>query len=676
MSTLPVLISVTARLRPAQQLSWDVEAGFNMKFHFLRQFAWLFILFVSCLTQGIASERPNLVILFADDAGYADFGFQGGGIDGDFAELTPHIDSLADGGVQFTNGYVSAAVCTPSRAGLLTGRYQHRFGVETVYGRIPEAGLPATEMTMADVLRKAGYRTYALGKWHLGEHLPEHHPNQCGFDEFYGALTGARTFFPYRGNNDASKLQRNGVFLPEPSDQPYFTDLLARQTAAYIDEHVANHTNEPFFIYLAFTAVHTPLEADPKRLADPRIQSITPAQRKTLAAMTIAMDDAVGTVMAKLRENNLTDNTIVVFLSDNGGPEDNRSLRAPNWSDNGVLRGNKSQNFEGGIRVPFVIHWPGGIGTSLRGKALPDVVTALDLLPTFAEAADAALPADREIDGLSLVSRLRGKSSALPERTHFWRQVSQKAVRKGDWKLYQANRSSAPELYHLATDIEETKNLAATEPRKLAELRAAYAEWEKDMIEPLWNYRGMRAASTTTTAPPRRPASNLEATFRRLDRNGDGKVTRQELPRAEIFDRFDRNGDGVIQASEVGARPRPATAPETRGETRGQEPSQRQHCLPRSRVHPRLDSRHSRCRRQVDGRHRNELPGRPRREALRCNRGVECESGGSRLHWPHGPREGRRRRTVEGGLRGRPEQRADRLADFDDDHDRWFRQST
>ena len=525
---------------------------------------WIACAVVGWLLAGnsFAAKRPNIIVFFADDAGYADFGFQGGGIDGDFAELTPHIDALAESGVHFTNGYVSAAVCTPSRAGLLTGRYQHRFGVETVYGRIPEAGLPATEITVANIVRKAGYRTYALGKWHLGEHLPEHLPNQRGFDEFYGVLTGARTFFPYRGNNDASKLQQNGVFLPEPPDQPYFTDLLARQTAAYIDEHVANYANDPFFVYLAFTAVHTPLEADAERLADPRIRNITPSQRKTLAAMTIAMDDAVGTVMAKLRESGVIKNTIVVFLSDNGGPEDNQDLRAPNWSDNGVLRGNKSLNFEGGIRVPFVIHWPDGLAPALVGKALPDVVTALDLLPTFAEVAKAALPEDREIDGLSLVSRLRGKSSALPERTHFWRQVQQKAVRKGDWKLYQANRSSAPELYHLATDIEETKNLAATKQRKLAELQTAYAEWEKDMIEPLWNYRGMRTTSNAPTAPPRRQTSNLETTFRRLDRNGDGRVTRQELPRAEIFDRFDRNGDGVIQASEVGIRSRPAAAPE------------------------------------------------------------------------------------------------------------------
>ena len=324
--TQPVLISVTARLRPIQQLSRAVEAGFNMKFHFLRQFAWLYVLFVSCLTQGIASERPNLVILFADDAGYADFGFQGGGIDGDFVELTPHIDALADGGVHFTNGYVSAAVCTPSRAGLLTGRYQHRFGVETVYGRIPEAGLPTTEITMADVLRKAGYRTYALGKWHLGEHLPEHHPNQRGFDEFYGALTGARTFFPYRGNNESSKLQRNGVFLPEPPINPtslIYSPVKPPPTSTSTSPNTRTLPSSSTWLLPRSTHRWRPIPSVSPIGAS---RDIAPSQRKTLAAMTIAMDDAVGTVMAKLRENNLTDNTIVVFLSDNGGPEDNRSL--------------------------------------------------------------------------------------------------------------------------------------------------------------------------------------------------------------------------------------------------------------------------------------------------------------------------------------------------------------
>jgi arylsulfatase A-like enzyme len=155
------------------------------------------VFLTAACSVGSGDERPNILIIFADDAGYADFGFQGGGSDGDFAELTPHIDALADGGVHFTNGYVSAAVCTPSRAGLLTGRYQHRFGVETVYGQIPEAGLPASEITMADILRKAGYRTYALGKWHLGEHLPEHLPNHRGFDAAQGPHRN--TAWIYRG---------------------------------------------------------------------------------------------------------------------------------------------------------------------------------------------------------------------------------------------------------------------------------------------------------------------------------------------------------------------------------------------------------------------------------------------------------------------------------------------
>ncbi|MEM9281585.1 MAG: sulfatase-like hydrolase/transferase [Verrucomicrobiota bacterium] len=516
-----------------------------------------------------ATEKPNLIIFFADDAGYADFGFQGGGIGGDFADLTPNLDALAADGVRFTNGYASAAVCTPSRAGLLTGRYQHRFGVETVYGPLKEAGMPASEVTMADVLRDANYRTWALGKWHLGESLLEHHPNQRGFDEFYGVLAGARTFFPYQGNHPASRLQRNGQSLPEPPDQPYFTDVLAAEAVASIDRHVKEHPKKPFFLYFAFTAVHTPLEADPERLADPRIQDIAPAERKTLAAMTMAMDDAVGSVMKKLKEAGEAENTMVVFLSDNGGPEDNENLRAPNWSDNGVLRGSKSQNFEGGIRVPFLIHWPEGMAASRRGQTVSEVVSALDLLPTFAAAGAAPLPDDREFDGINLLPFLRGEGVGLPDRALFWRQVQQRAVRKGDWKFYQLNDRSTPELYDLAADPGETTNLASDLPEKLAELQAAYMAWDKDMIEPLWTARGMRVSDSSEGADSEAtPSRNLEASFHRLDRNRDGKVTRQELPRAEVFDRLDRNGDGMIEAVEIGIRSR---RPSPTGDLRGSE---------------------------------------------------------------------------------------------------------
>jgi arylsulfatase A-like enzyme len=250
------------------------------KLHYMKAIlSFLCALFVLC-GSSITHAAPNILVILADDAGYADFGFQGGGIGGDFADLTPNIDSIATGGVKFSQGYVSGPVCCPSRAGLLTGRYQSRFGMEQNIQSEPNAGLPVTEKTIAATMKALGYRTYALGKWHLGEDLPEHHPNQRGFDEYFGHLSGARTYFQFTGAGNSSKLQRNGTFITETAGQPYLTDMLGSEAAAYIDSHATNYPTQPFFMYLAFNGVHTPLEADPVRLADPRIQDITVPERK------------------------------------------------------------------------------------------------------------------------------------------------------------------------------------------------------------------------------------------------------------------------------------------------------------------------------------------------------------------------------------------------------------
>ena len=398
---------------------------------------------VFCMRFGVSAQAapsaPNILVILADDAGYADFGCQGGGIHGDFATLTPNIDSIATGGVRFTNGYVCGPVCCPSRASLLSGRYQQRFGMEQNIQSERNAGLPTTQKTIADTLRAAGYRTYALGKWHLGQDLPEHHPNQRGFDEFYGFLAGARTYFQFTGVGSASKLQRNGIFVAETAGQ-YVTDMLGAEAAAYIDDHVTHHAGTPFFMYLAFNAVHTPMEASDLRLNDPRIQSLSPEERKINAAKTIALDDAVGVTLAKLDQHGLTTDTLVVFLNDNGGPEDHLELEAPNWSDNGSLRGHKTLLYEGGIRVPFMVKWPDRIGSHPGGRTLDDPVMAFDLLPTFVAAANASLLPGQETDGVNLLPRLTGYSPTPIQRCLFWRTggstAGQSAVRKGDWKLF------------------------------------------------------------------------------------------------------------------------------------------------------------------------------------------------------------------------------------------------
>jgi len=472
-------------------------------------------------TSSTLHAAPNVLFILADDAGYADFGFQGGGINGDFADLTPNIDSIATGGVRFSQGYANAPVCTPTRAGLLTGRYQSRFGVETVYGTEPNVGMPTTEKTIANTLKSSGYRTYAIGKWHLGEDLPEHHPNQRGFDEYFGHLSGGRTYFQFTGASASSKLQRNGTFITETAGQPYLTDRFGSEAAAYIDSHATNHPTQPFFMYLAFNGVHTPLEADAVRLADPRIQDITVPERKTLAAMTIALDDAVGAVLAKLTQRGLMNDTLIFFTSDNGGPEDNLSLNAPNWSHNGPLRGNKSELYEGGIRVPFAIKWPAGIAPALVGQTLPDQVITHDLLPTVLAAANVPLLAGQSTDGTSLLPRLSRVSPTPLQRPLFWRQGGstggQSAVRIGDWKLRRQNATGEVELFNLATDLGETTNLAASNPAKAAELAAAHAEWEKGTVEPIWGGGAPTISNTNLVRNPSSTTSGYE-----LEKTGTG----------------------------------------------------------------------------------------------------------------------------------------------------------
>ncbi len=428
-------------------------------------------------STGIAADKPNILVIRADDAGYADFGFQGGGINGDFADLTPRLDSLSRSGARFTNAYVSGPTCCPSRAGLRTGRYQQRVGMEDNIVDFENAGLAPFQQTIADRLRSLDYRTYAIGKWHLGDDLPDFHPNQRGFDEFFGFLTGARSYYEYE--NPADRLERNGEPLEERPDQ-YLTNVFGNAAANYLASHAENRTDEPFFMYLAFNAVHAPLDPDPDSRDDPRIQDIEDENRKKLATMTISLDNAVGNVRDKLLELGTRDNTLVVFLNDNGGPEDNPELEGRNWSDNGPLREGKRSLYEGGIRVPFVASWPGTIPTAPGGRVLDDTVISLDLLPTFIAAAGGQIFPDIATDGANLLPRITARAPNPLERCLFWRiggpVDGQRAVRQGDWKLYRNGRDQ-PELYDLASDVGESEDLADPEPERVAKMLDLHAEW-------------------------------------------------------------------------------------------------------------------------------------------------------------------------------------------------------
>jgi arylsulfatase A-like enzyme len=429
------------------------------------------------------TRKPNIVIILSDDAGYADFSMHGSN---DIA--TPHVDSIAEAGVRFLQGYTSSSVCSPSRAGLLTGRYQHRFGHHHNPPPVYSAtiGLDVGETTLADALQAEGYRTIAVGKWHLG-HGPEFHPLSRGFDDFYGFLHGARSYFPLesdaRGGVEAMLRDRDPV--PETFD--YLTDELGREAAAYIDAHA----HRPFFLYLSFNAPHHPLDATDEKLA--LIRPDLAPRRRVVAAMMLSLDDAVGEVLRALERNGLVEHTLLVFLNDNGGES---------WAgvaDNGPLRGRKGQPYEGGIRVPFVARWP---ERWPRSALYEHPVSALDLFPTalVAGGGDPSALA-RPLDGVDLTPAVTGAVQMQPHRTLFWKNKTNFAARDGDWKLLEHNtrgmrevpiprRIEHLELYNIAQDPSESENLLFRHPWTAARLRYLFWRWESTLPEPRWWPRG------------------------------------------------------------------------------------------------------------------------------------------------------------------------------------------
>lgn len=421
---------------------------------------------------------PNVILFFADDAGYNDFGFQGSEI-----MQTPHLDKIAEGGVRFTQGYVSDATCGPSRAGLMTGKYQQRFGYEeiNVPGYMSEnsalngddMGLPLDQKTMADYLKERGYQTAVFGKWHLGD-ADRFHPSKRGFDTFYGFRGGDRSYFKYDGKNPLGnaasaydkKIERD--FGNYEEHEGYLTDVLADEAAQFIEQN----QHKPFFIYLAFNAVHTPMEAleeDMQRF--PQLSG----KRRELAAMTLAMDRAIGRVMDQLDTLGLAENTIVVFSNDNGGPTDK------NASSNYPLAGTKSNHLEGGLRVPFLMRWPAQLPA---GVDYDFPVSTLDLLPTFYEAAGGSEYASK-IDGVNLLPYLTGEDSGRPHQKMFWKKETRAVIRDGDWKLIRhADRPA--ELFDLSKDIGEQNNLAAAEPARVQQMFKELFAWELTLERPLW----------------------------------------------------------------------------------------------------------------------------------------------------------------------------------------------
>lgn len=409
-------------------------------------------------------RKPNIVLLVADDLGFAEIGVHG------CKDIpTPNIDSIANNGVRFSHGYVSCPVCSPTRAGLMTGRYQQRFGHEFNPGPANQAsgdfGLPLSETTLASRLKELGYATGMVGKWHLG-YQPEYHPMKRGFDEFFGFPGGAHSYLDWRDRGrEGNPILRGTTPVEETT---YLTDAFAREATAFVEKHKAH----PFFLYLPFNAVHAPLEATQKY--QDRLATIGDARRRTYAGMMVAMDDAIGKVLAKLREHKIEDDTLIFFISDNGGPTPQTT------SSNLPLRGYKGQVYEGGIHVPFLVQWKRRLG---KGVVYEKPVIALDIHPTAVAAAGGTAGAN--VEGVNLLPYLMGQNKAAPHEALYWRFGPQWAIRKGDWKLLGTAQGFA-ELYNLSNDLPETKNLASAESAKRQELQAAWDSWNAKNIPAKW----------------------------------------------------------------------------------------------------------------------------------------------------------------------------------------------
>jgi arylsulfatase A-like enzyme len=462
--------------------------------------ACLLLLVAPLLTAGITAEqrssnqagatgsrKPNVVFILGDDLGYCDVSMYG------CKEIpTPNIDSIGKNGIKFTNAYVTAPVCSPSRAGLMTGRYQQRFGFEFNAGPLPRAinnkdmGLPLTEITLAQAMKAAGYSTGMVGKWHMGMN-DRYMPTQRGFDEYFGFLFGANLYInPNRAdvitgasgvageNFGTSRSPQNPIYRNTTpiNEDDYLTDAFAREAVAYIDRH----QKEPFFLYAPFNAPHTPLQTTKKYLD--RFPSVKDERRRIYMAMVSALDDAVGAILKKLRETGLEKDTLVVFLSDNG------CATYTGVCTNDPLRYGKLTHLEGGFRVPFAMQWPGVLKP---GMVSDQVISSLDLFPTAIALAGASLPKDRPYDGVNLLPYLTGKTQKPPHDVLCWRNGENAAVRKGNWKLFKGGEHYW--LFDLSKDIGEQQNLAGKHPGVVEELKKEFAKWEAQMKQPLWPCR-------------------------------------------------------------------------------------------------------------------------------------------------------------------------------------------
>ena len=417
-----------------------------------------FSILFSCSIE--SDSKPNIIIILADDAGYSDFGFMGSD------EIkTPNIDQLALDGVTFNNAYVSASVCSPSRAGLLTGMYQQRFGHECNLDSDVNNSFDPNQITIAEALKTEGYNTGLIGKWHLGDKT-QNHPLKNGFDYFWGFISGARNYF-YDPNEKSRNSIRNVVEnYSETNFEGYLTDVLADKAVSFIDKN--NQSNTPFFLFLSFNAPHTPMQAKNEVL-----EKFKDNPRRVYASMMWSMDEAIGNVIDGLKENNQYDNTIIYFLSDNGAAMSNDASPFP-------FKGWKGNQYEGGIKTPMIMTWKNKIKSNTQFDGF---ISALDIFKTSLEASNVNKEFMMNADGKNIMNYLNDNN--IKNENLFWRKDKMATVRSGNYKLIRLNDTSTV-LYNIKKNYFEDDNIKSKQSKIHDSLLILLSDWEKRLINPNW----------------------------------------------------------------------------------------------------------------------------------------------------------------------------------------------
>jgi arylsulfatase A-like enzyme len=521
--------------------------------HFLLILTAVLLTPLAALDAAAAAQtgaRPNLILIFADDLGYGDVGCHGGKL-----VPTPAIDSLARDGVRCTDGYVTAPVCAPSRCGIMTGAYNQRFGMQWNDDRKKYA--LGGHKLLPQALRAAGYVTGHIGKWNIPVDVKD-----C-FDEVHDLIDWEADYFPdktghYHGVDNpaeigSSKVQ--GVWGPDRPGDEYLTDRLGRHACEFVEKHKAR----PFFLYLAFNAVHSPWHG--KKEVAARYAHLTPPLNY-YAAMVAALDENIGKLLAKLKADDLAENTLVAFTADNGPAMG--SSRIVVWPEHwpkeilvgsaGPLNGHKAKFLEGGFREPFILRWPARLKA---GEIYRQPVSTMDLYPTFCAAGGAPVPEGTKLDGVDLVPHLLGEKTGAPHDILFWKNGDDGAVRQGDWKLLLSPQQPKLQLFNLADDIGEKRDLAAEKPELAAKLHKAWLDWSAT-LPPRANLPRLKAGKGKQGAGAGKSQQNRGILFETKDKNRDGKLTREEFmanqldpePAKKRFDQWDADKDGFLSRDE------------------------------------------------------------------------------------------------------------------------------